>query len=63
MVTMNHDYSKEQMISLAIVFMVLPTIFYLLRLWAKTLIAKRLSVDDYLAGVALVSSFQTCRLA
>jgi hypothetical protein len=58
MVTMNHEYTKGQMISLAIVFMIIPTVFYGLRLWAKLLV-KRFAWDDYLTGAALVSFFGT----
>lgn len=54
MVTMNHEYTKGQMIGLAIVFMIIPTVFYGLRLWAKLLV-KRFAWDDYLTGAALVS--------
>lgn len=53
MVTMNHEYTKGQMIGLAIVFMIIPTVFYGLRLWAKLLV-KRFAWDDYLTGAALV---------
>lgn len=38
MVTMNHDYSKAQMIGLAVGFMIIPTVFYGLRIWAKLLV-------------------------
>lgn len=54
MVTMNHDYSKGQMIGLAVGFMIIPTVFYGLRIWAKLLV-KRFAWDDYLTGAALVS--------
>ncbi|KAI8170927.1 Satratoxin biosynthesis SC1 cluster protein 4 [Colletotrichum sp. SAR 10_70] len=49
---MNHDYTKGQMIGLAVGFMIIPTIFYVLRIWAKLLV-KRFALDDYLAGFAL----------
>jgi hypothetical protein len=49
-----YTYSKGQMIGLAIGFMILPTIFYGLRVWARLLI-NRITLDDYLAGAALVS--------
>ncbi|KAJ0301593.1 uncharacterized protein N0V96_007566 [Colletotrichum fioriniae] len=52
MVTMNHDYTKGQMIGLAIGFMIIPTAFYGLRVWAKLLV-KRFAWDDYLTGAAL----------
>lgn len=50
----DYSYSKEQMIGLAIGFMVLPTVFYALRVWARILI-NRVTLDDYLSGAALVS--------
>jgi positive regulator of sigma E activity len=51
---MNHNYTKEMMISLAICFMLLPVSFVALRIWAKVL-AKRTAWDDYLTVAALVS--------
>jgi hypothetical protein len=51
---MNHNYTKEMMISLAIGFMLLPIVFVALRIWAKIL-AKRTAWDDYLTVAALVS--------
>lgn len=56
---MQHNYSKEMMIRLAVAFMVLPTIFVGLRIWAKV-ISKRLAWDDYLTVGALVSQSQLC---
>ncbi|KAF0331934.1 integral membrane protein [Colletotrichum asianum] len=61
MVTMNHDYTKGQMIGLAVGFMIIPTIFYVLRIWAKLLV-KRFAWDDYLAGFALLVSITCCTL-
>jgi len=55
MVTMNHDYSKGQMIGLAIWFTIIPILFFGLRLWAKSIGARRFTLDDYLAGAALAS--------
>ncbi|KAI8206869.1 hypothetical protein K4K58_006189 [Colletotrichum sp. SAR11_239] len=55
---MNHDYTKGQMIGLAVGFMIIPTIFYVLRIWAKLLV-KRFALDDYLAGFALPRSMGT----
>ncbi|KAG8161289.1 hypothetical protein KVR01_009553 [Diaporthe batatas] len=52
MVTMNYDYTKGQMIGLAVGFMIIPTVFYGLRIWAKLLV-KRFALDDYLTGAAL----------
>jgi hypothetical protein len=51
---MNHNYTKEMMISLAVCFMLLPVLFVALRIWAKVL-AKRTAWDDYLTVAALVS--------
>jgi hypothetical protein len=51
---MQHNYTKDMMIRLAVAFMILPTIFVSLRIWAKV-IAKRLAWDDYLTIAALVS--------
>lgn len=53
---MNHNYTKEMMISLAVAFMILPVVFIGLRIWAK-MISKRLAWDDYLAIAALVSRY------
>ncbi|KAH7176184.1 hypothetical protein EDB81DRAFT_633774 [Dactylonectria macrodidyma] len=58
---MNHDYSKGQMIGLAIAFMILPIFFYALRIWAKLLV-KRFTLDDYVAGAALLVSTTCCAL-
>jgi hypothetical protein len=51
---MNHNYTKDMMIGLAVGFMILPVFFVSLRIWAKVL-AKRLAWDDYLTIAALVS--------
>jgi hypothetical protein len=55
---MNHNYTKDMMISLAIGFMLLPIVFVGLRIWAKVL-AKRTAWDDYLTIAALVRQFST----
>lgn len=55
----DYNYSKEQMIGLSIGFMVLPTMFYGLRVWARLLI-NRVTLDDYLSGAALVSWAAEC---
>ncbi|KAI7909553.1 hypothetical protein M0657_011795 [Pyricularia oryzae] len=55
MASMSTEYSKEQVIALAIVFMIFPMIFYGLRVWARLLIS-RFMLDDYLAGGALILS-------
>lgn len=55
---MIHDYSKGQMVGLAIGFMLLPMFFYALRIWAKLLV-KRFTLDDYVAGAALVGGLAT----
>ena len=54
MVSMTTEYSKEQVIGLAISFMILPLVFYGLRVWARLLIG-RFTLDDYLCGAAVVS--------
>lgn len=51
---MQHNYTKEMMIGLAVGFMILPVVFIGLRIWAKV-ISKRMAWDDYLAIAALVS--------
>ncbi|KAI7776036.1 hypothetical protein LA080_005906 [Diaporthe eres] len=61
MVTMNHDYTKGQMIGLAVGFMIIPTVFYGLRVWAKLLV-KRFAWDDYLTGAGLVVAITCCTL-
>jgi hypothetical protein len=55
------EYSKDQMVALAIGFMILPTVFYGLRVWARMLI-NRVTLDDYLAGAALVSATDFAQL-
>ncbi|KAM5344560.1 hypothetical protein ACJ41O_013095 [Fusarium nematophilum] len=57
----DYNYSREQMSGLAIGFMVLPTVFYGLRVWARLLI-NRVTLDDYLAGGALIFSIVCCAL-
>ncbi|KAL1883347.1 hypothetical protein Daus18300_000405 [Diaporthe australafricana] len=49
---MTHEYTKGQMIGLAVGFMIIPIVFYGLRVWARLLV-KRFALDDYLAGAAL----------
>ncbi|KAM0506001.1 hypothetical protein D7B24_004132 [Verticillium nonalfalfae] len=61
MVVMTHEYTKNQMIGLAVGFMFLPIIFYGLRIWAR-LIIKRITLDDYLAGAAMILSIVCCSL-
>ncbi|CRK18777.1 hypothetical protein BN1723_002907 [Verticillium longisporum] len=61
MVVMTHEYTKNQMIGLAVGFMFLPIVFYCLRIWARSII-KRITLDDYLAGAALVLSIVCCSL-
>ncbi|KAF2714944.1 hypothetical protein K504DRAFT_421238 [Pleomassaria siparia CBS 279.74] len=55
---MKYNYNKSSMIGLAVAFMVLPSIFVGLRIWAK-LLRQRLAWDDYLTIAALVISI-TC---
>lgn len=57
MVNMDHNYTKEMMIGLAVGFMILPVVFVGLRIWAKV-ISKRLAWDDYLTIAALVSIYK-----
>ncbi|KAH7094484.1 hypothetical protein FB567DRAFT_4739 [Paraphoma chrysanthemicola] len=59
--TMNHNYTKGMMVSLAIIFMILPLVFVCLRVWAKVL-AKRLAWDDFLTIAALAVSVTCCTL-
>lgn len=61
MLYMSTEYSKEQMIGLALGFMILPIVFYGLRVWARILI-NRITLDDYLAGGALMFSVICCSL-
>lgn len=61
MVNMDHNYTKEMMIGLAVGFMILPVIFVGLRIWAKV-ISKRLAWDDYLTIAALAVSVTCCIL-
>ncbi|KAK2041428.1 hypothetical protein LZ31DRAFT_586497 [Colletotrichum somersetense] len=56
-----YNYTKGQMKYLAIGFMIVPTFFFGLRIWAKLLI-KRVAWDDYLAGAALLISITCCSL-
>ena len=42
------------MVGLAVIFLVIPTVFVGLRLWAKHLGAKGITWDDYLAFGSLV---------
>ncbi|KAH6695753.1 hypothetical protein F5X68DRAFT_272976 [Plectosphaerella plurivora] len=55
------EYSKDQMVGLAVGFMILPTVFYGLRIWARVLI-NRVTLDDYLAGAALIFTIACCSL-
>ncbi|KAH7007944.1 uncharacterized protein B0I36DRAFT_258309 [Microdochium trichocladiopsis] len=58
---MTTEYSKEQVIGLAVAFMFLSILFYALRVWARLLIG-RFTLDDYLAGGALILSIICCAL-
>ena len=46
--------SKGETIAIAVIFMVLPTGFVSLRVWAKTMGRAGLGWDDYLIFLALV---------
>ncbi|KAF2788206.1 hypothetical protein K505DRAFT_286526 [Melanomma pulvis-pyrius CBS 109.77] len=59
---MNHNYSKGLMITLALVFMLMPLLFVSLRMWAKFLSTKRLGWDDHLTVAALAVSMTCCAL-
>ncbi|EMD60130.1 hypothetical protein COCSADRAFT_164265 [Bipolaris sorokiniana ND90Pr] len=58
---MNHNYSKDLMIGLAIAFAILPTFFVSLRIWAKR-ISKRIGWDDFLTLGALAVCLTCCFL-
>ncbi|EUC30226.1 hypothetical protein COCCADRAFT_104455 [Bipolaris zeicola 26-R-13] len=58
---MNHNYSKDLMIGLAIAFAILPTFFVGLRIWAKQ-ISKRIGWDDFLTLGALAICLTCCFL-
>ncbi|KAI0454137.1 hypothetical protein F5B21DRAFT_514904 [Xylaria acuta] len=55
-------YSKELMIGLAVGAIVLPTIFFGLRLWARRLRRTRLSTDDWLCFAGLLVGYTCCAL-
>ncbi|KAI1808585.1 hypothetical protein F4811DRAFT_548589 [Daldinia bambusicola] len=55
-------YSEELMIGLSIGCIVLPTIFFALRLWARRLKSKRLSADDWLCLLGLLVAYACCAL-
>ncbi|KAI2619893.1 hypothetical protein GGR54DRAFT_630457 [Hypoxylon sp. NC1633] len=54
---MQQSYSKELMIGLAIAFIIVPSIFVGLRIWARLLKFKALQFNDYLCLGALVVGF------
>ncbi|PSN68087.1 hypothetical protein BS50DRAFT_665666 [Corynespora cassiicola Philippines] len=58
---MKHNYSKEMMIILALIFLSLPFLFVALRIWAK-IVTHRIALDDYLTLAALVISTTCCSL-
>lgn len=47
------NYSQRQMIGIGISFLILPTVAVGVRLWAKRLGRKGISVDDYLIVISL----------
>ncbi|KAI1151046.1 hypothetical protein F4825DRAFT_477484 [Nemania diffusa] len=51
---MQQSYSKDLIIGLAVTFMIVPSIFVALRIWARFLKGKPLGLDDYLCAGALV---------
>jgi hypothetical protein len=54
MVSMQQNYSQGLMIGLGVVFMIIPSFFVGLRIWAKRIGKGRLSWDDYTSTSALV---------
>ena len=50
------DFSKSQMIGIGISFLILPIAAVGVRIWAKTLSRKGITLDDYLIFAALVST-------
>ncbi|KAL1966804.1 hypothetical protein VTN77DRAFT_3769 [Rasamsonia byssochlamydoides] len=50
---MLQSYSQSQMIGIGIAFMILPIVFVGLRVWAKAIGRRKLSLDDYLIFVSL----------
>ncbi|KAI8945762.1 hypothetical protein F4801DRAFT_593879 [Xylaria longipes] len=55
-------FSKQLMIGLAVGAIVLPTIFFGLRLWARRLRRTRLSADDWLCFAGLLIGYTCCAL-
>ncbi|KAI1210833.1 uncharacterized protein F4807DRAFT_420557 [Annulohypoxylon truncatum] len=55
-------YSKELMIGLAVGAIVLPTVMFGLRLWARNLKRTRLSADDWLCFAGLLVGYACCAL-
>jgi hypothetical protein len=51
---MQQNYSQGLMIGLGVVFMIIPSFFVGLRIWAKRIGKGRLSWDDYTSISALV---------
>ncbi|ETS75001.1 hypothetical protein PFICI_13485 [Pestalotiopsis fici W106-1] len=51
---MQQSYSKDLMIGLAIAFIIIPSIFVGLRIWARRINRRQLHPDDYLCVGALV---------
>ena len=46
--------SKGEIVALGVVFMVLPAIATVLRVWARSIVGSKLAADDYLIFMALV---------
>jgi hypothetical protein len=55
MVALKQDYSKGLIIGLGMVFIIVPAVFIVLRVFAKQLGRRRLALEDYLCLAALVS--------
>lgn len=52
---MDQSYSKGQQVAIGVIFLILPTAFVGLRVWARIVSRAGLSWDDYLIFLALVS--------
>lgn len=49
--------SQAKVVALAIIFMILPTVAVIMRLWVKIVKKARLTYDDYMIFPALVSFY------
>lgn len=53
-VFVNMGDSKAEIIVIGVIFMILPTIATVLRVWARSIVQTKLAIDDYLIFPALV---------